>query len=60
MPRPGAPSLEDRNGDIVEFVAEGFATPYNSFILIHAREDLRKSIIIPKLQSASTGNASRL
>lgn len=47
MSRPGTLTLEDRNGDLVEFVAEGFATPYNSFILIHAASDLRKSIVVP-------------
>lgn len=47
MSRPGTLTLEDRNGDLVEFVAEGFATPYNSFILIHAASDLRKSILVP-------------
>ncbi|MGO7401083.1 ImmA/IrrE family metallo-endopeptidase [Rhizobium ruizarguesonis] len=47
MSRPGTLTLEDKNGDLVEFVAEGFATPYNSFILIHAVSDLRKSIVVP-------------
>lgn len=57
MSRPATLSFEDKNGDIVEFVAEGFATPYNSFILIHAKTDLRRSIIVPKLQPAPIGNS---
>lgn len=47
MSRPGALRLEDRNGDVVEFIAEGFATPFNSFILIHATAELKKSIVVP-------------
>ncbi|WP_132412029.1 ImmA/IrrE family metallo-endopeptidase [Neorhizobium sp. S3-V5DH] len=47
MSRPGTLQLEDKNGDVVEFIAEGFATPFNSFILIHARAELKKSIVVP-------------
>lgn len=47
MSRPGTLTLEDKNGDVVEFIAEGFATPYNTFILIHATSDLKRSIIVP-------------
>lgn len=47
MSRPGTLRLEDKNGDVVEFIAEGFATPFNSFILIHATAELRKPIIVP-------------
>ncbi|PDS75033.1 ImmA/IrrE family metallo-endopeptidase [Rhizobium sp. L43] len=47
MSRPGTLRLEDKNGDVVEFVAEGFATPFNSFILIHATAELKKSIVVP-------------
>jgi len=47
MSRPGTLRLEDRNGDVVEFIAEGFATPFNSFILIHAAAELKKSIVVP-------------
>jgi hypothetical protein len=47
MSRPGSLRLEDKNGDVVEFVAEGFATPFNSFILIHATAELKKSIVVP-------------
>ncbi len=47
MSHPGALRLEDRNGDVVEFVAEGFATPFNSFILIYATAELKKSIVVP-------------
>ncbi|QKD20583.1 ImmA/IrrE family metallo-endopeptidase [Mesorhizobium sp. NZP2077] len=47
MSKPGTLPMEDRNGQIVEFVAEGFGTPYNTFILIHARSDLKTSFVIP-------------
>jgi hypothetical protein len=47
MSRPGTLRLEDKNGDVVEFIAEGFGTPFNSFILIHATAELKKSIIMP-------------
>jgi len=47
LSRPGTLRLEDKNGDVVEFVAEGFATPFNSFILIHATAELKKSIVVP-------------
>lgn len=47
MSRPGTLRLEDKNGDVVEFIAEGFATPFNSFILIHATAELKKSIVVP-------------
>jgi hypothetical protein len=47
MSRPGTLRLEDKNGDVVEFIAEGFGTPFNSFILIHASAELRKPIVVP-------------
>ncbi|QPB24562.1 ImmA/IrrE family metallo-endopeptidase [Rhizobium sp. 007] len=47
MSRPGTLRLEDKNGDVVEFIAEGFGTPFNSFILIHATAELKKSIVVP-------------
>ncbi|MHB0789618.1 M78 family metallopeptidase domain-containing protein [Bradyrhizobium sp. 5.13L] len=46
MSRPGTLSLEDRNGNLHEFVAEGFCTPYNVFILMHAKSTLNKTTII--------------
>lgn len=51
MSRPGVVALEDKNGDVVEFVAEGFGTPFNSFILIHAKADLRRSFLMPAVVS---------
>lgn len=47
MSRPGTLRLEDKNGDIVEFIAEGFGTPFNSFILIHASAELGKRMVVP-------------
>jgi hypothetical protein len=48
MSSPRTLSMQDRNGDSHEFVAEGFRTPRNVFILIHARATLtRTTIILP-------------
>lgn len=50
MSRPGTLQLADRNNDRQEFVGEGFSTPFNVFILIHARATLGKiSILMPKV-----------
>ncbi|GEP59008.1 hypothetical protein RSO01_61740 [Reyranella soli] len=46
MARPDTCALTDLNGSIQEFVGEGFATPYNIFVLIHARATLRRRIVI--------------
>lgn len=46
MSRPGVLPLEDRNGTVNEFIAEGFCTPRNVFILMHARATLTKTTII--------------
>jgi hypothetical protein len=54
MSRPGTLPLEDKNGDVVEFVAEGFGTPFNTFLLIHAKAGLAKSFTIPSLVSKPT------
>ncbi|MBB6488858.1 ImmA/IrrE family metallo-endopeptidase [Rhizobium lusitanum] len=51
MSRPGTLPLEDKNGDVVEFVAEGFGTPFNTFILIHAKAGLKRSILMPSFVS---------
>lgn len=40
MSRPDTFTLTDLNGTLHEFIGEGFATPYNSFVLIHARATL--------------------
>lgn len=47
MSRPYALALADRNGDKHEFVAEGFKTGYNVFLLLHVRATLKTSIIMP-------------
>lgn len=60
MSRPGTLALEDKNGDLVEFIAEGFATPYNSFILIHAASGLKKSIVVPAGLSEDKLKGSKL
>ncbi|MEF0943029.1 ImmA/IrrE family metallo-endopeptidase [Rhizobium sp. BR 362] len=54
MSRPGTLPLEDKNGDVVEFVAEGFGTPFNTFILIHAKAGLGKSFVMPSVVSKPT------
>lgn len=46
MSSPRTLAMEDRNGDSHEFVAEGFRTKHNVFILIHARATLTKTTII--------------
>ena len=46
MSRPGTFSLQDRNGISHEFIGEGFGTPYNVFILLHASATLNKATII--------------
>jgi len=46
MSRPGTFSLQDRNGVSHEFIGEGFGTPYNVFILLHASVTLNKATII--------------
>jgi hypothetical protein len=46
MSRPDTLPLEDKNGTVHEFVAEGFKTPYNVFILMHAKATLGKSALI--------------
>lgn len=46
MSSPDTCSLTDLNGSIQEFVGEGFATPYNTFVLIHARATLSRGIVI--------------
>lgn len=38
----------------MEFVAEGFGTPFNTFILMHAKAGLAKSFTIPSLVSKPT------
>ncbi len=49
MSRPDALALTDRNGDKHEFVAEGFKTGYNVFLLLlHARATLKTSIVMPE------------
>jgi hypothetical protein len=48
MSSPGVLPLSDRNNDRHEFVGEGFSTPFNVFILIHAHATLGKvSILMP-------------
>jgi hypothetical protein len=42
MSSPGTFVIKDRNGASHEFVGEGFQTPYNTFVLIHARQTLTK------------------
>ncbi|MCW5696318.1 MAG: ImmA/IrrE family metallo-endopeptidase [Bauldia sp.] len=44
MSAPADLPLEDRNGQVHEFVGEGFSTPHNVFVLIHARATLRTTI----------------
>jgi hypothetical protein len=46
MSRPDTLALEDKNRTLHEFVAEGFRTPYNVFILMHAKATLGKSKLI--------------
>ncbi|WKA26220.1 ImmA/IrrE family metallo-endopeptidase [Bradyrhizobium roseum] len=46
MSRPNTLALEDRNKVVHEFVAEGFCTPFNVFILMHAKLTLNKTTII--------------
>jgi hypothetical protein len=46
MSRPDTCTLTDLNGTVQEFVGEGFATPYNTFVLIHARTTLQRKVII--------------
>jgi hypothetical protein len=46
MSRPDTLALEDRNKVVHEFVAEGFCTPFNVFILMHAKQTLNKTTII--------------
>jgi hypothetical protein len=48
MSRPDTLVFSDRNGDRHEFVAEGFATTFNVFLLIHARATLKTAILLPK------------
>lgn len=48
MSRPGTLALSDCNQDLHEFIGEGFSTPYNVFILLHANATLGKtSILVP-------------
>lgn len=49
MSRPDTYSLPDLNGEGREIVGEGFSTPFNTFILIHATATLRRTVsfIIP-------------
>jgi hypothetical protein len=44
MSSPRSFAYADRNGDRHEFIAEGFRTPYNTFILIHSKSTLSRSI----------------
>jgi len=46
MSRPDTFIFFDRNGQRHEFVGEGFRTPYNTFILIHAKITLKPTILI--------------
>lgn len=46
MSRPDTCTLTDLNGTVEEFVGEGFSTPYNTFVLIHARATLQRRIIV--------------
>lgn len=46
MSRPQTLSLTDRNGTNHECVAEAFATPYQTFILIHLKKALTKTTVI--------------
>jgi len=45
MSLPGTLPLADRNSVLHEFIAEGFCTPYNVFILLQARSTLNKTIV---------------
>jgi hypothetical protein len=49
MSRPDSLAFADRNSEQHEFVAEGFATSFNVFLLIHARATLKTSVILPRL-----------
>lgn len=46
MSRPDSFALIDRNGERHEFVGEGFRTPHNTFILMHARSTLNTLISV--------------
>jgi len=52
MSSPVGLTLDDQNGVPHEFVAEGFKTPYNTFILLHCTATLTTSFIIPSLTAA--------
>lgn len=50
MSSPGHLPLSDLNNDRHEFIGEGFSTPFNVFILIHANATLGKvSILMPSM-----------
>lgn len=49
MSRPDTCTLTDLNGAIQEFIGEGFATPYNTFVLIHARATLSRRVVVSGL-----------
>lgn len=46
MSSPRAFALTDRNGERHEFVGEGFRTPYNTFVLIHAKLGLSSRVLM--------------
>ncbi len=46
MSTPDTIVIDDRNGTPHEFVCEGFKTPFNTFILIHATATLSKTTVI--------------
>ncbi|SDP90852.1 protein of unknown function [Rhodoferax sp. OV413] len=50
MSKPAGFGLLDDRGDTHEFIGEGFATPYNTFILIHAVTTLSSKIFIPSIE----------
>lgn len=52
MSRPIGLCFDDQNGVSHEFVAEGFKTPYNTFILLHCKATLKKSFVVPPLTVA--------
>jgi hypothetical protein len=44
---PGSLVLTDLNGVMQEFIGEGFATPYNAFVLIHSVKMLQRAVVLP-------------